>query len=150
MKKILLLLGVCPLLFGADALPDYVKHYNAGVAAQKSHEYESAIKHYQDALSEKSDFADAWNNLGYCNRMVAKSYLTKAGEAYDKALRYQPKHEKALEYQGEYFVMMGQLHYAYHNYQVLTQMKSKEAAQLKEKLDTELKEAQSVLKTYIP
>jgi tetratricopeptide (TPR) repeat protein len=109
-----------------------------------------AIQQYQNALDQKSDFSDAWNNLGYCYRMTGKSSIVKAGEAYGKAVEYNPKHEEALEYQGEYFVMMGQLVSAYGNYQKLKEMNSDEAKVLKASLDRVLGEARSVLKEYSP
>lgn len=132
------------------ASPAYVQDYNAGVKAQKGKDYETAIFYYQKALDQKSDFADAWNNLGYCNRMIAKSYLAKAGSAYAKAVKYEPKHEEALEYQGEYFIMVGELSEAYENYQTLKSLNSKEADELKEKLDAILNQAQKVQAHYTP
>jgi tetratricopeptide (TPR) repeat protein len=160
MKKILPLFACTLLLFSysskakteteTSATPEYVKEFNAGVAAQQRENYQEAIEYYQQALSKKSDFADAWNNLGYCYRMTAKSYLARSGHAYDKALSANPKLEEALEYQGEYFVMVGQLDKAYSNYQTLQTMHSKEADELKSALDAILKQAQSVLKTYAP
>jgi tetratricopeptide (TPR) repeat protein len=128
----------------------YIEDYNAGVDAQKSKDYETAVRYYQKAVDQKSDFSDAWNNMAFCYRMIAKSYLTKAGDAYEKALQYTPKHEKALEYQGEYYVTMGLLRKAYENYQMLKQMNSEEAHHIKEKLDPVLKQAQEVLKNYSP
>lgn len=130
--------------------PEYIEHYNAGVKAQDNKNYEEAIEHYQAAVDLKSDFADAWNNLGFCNRMIAKSYLNKAGDAYTKAVKYNPKLAEAIEYQGEYFVMIGKLTSAYQNYQKLKQMGSDEANELKGSLDDVLKQAQSVLKVYSP
>ncbi|MBI5273969.1 MAG: tetratricopeptide repeat protein [Chlamydiales bacterium] len=163
MKKMMLVLILNPFfilhsLFAAgskskldsDPSPDYVQEYNAGVKAQKEKDYKTAIQYYQKALDQKSDFSDAWNNLGYCYRMVAKSYLSQAGDAYEKAVNYNPKHEQALEYQGEYFVMMGELKDAYGNYKKLKEMNSDESNPLKEKLDRVLKQAQSVLKGYSP
>lgn len=156
MKKALVVLLLSPFLFsfGSKAkpetptTPDYIKEYNVGVQAQKDKNYAEAIQHYQKAIDQKSDFPDAWNNLGYSYRMTAKSYLTKAQDAYEKAVKYAPKHEEALEYQGEYFLMMGQIKNAYSNYQKLKQLNSKEADKLKEKLDRVLKQSQSVLKEY--
>jgi len=158
MKKALFIFALSPLLlsFGSKSkketstTPQYMKDYNAGVEAQKNKDYSSAIQYYQSALDQKSDFPDAWNNLGYCYRMTGKTYLVKAGEAYDKAVHYNPNHEEALEYQGEYFVMVGKLKDAYSNYQKLKQLNSSEADELKERLDDVLKQAQAVLKEYSP
>ena len=134
----------------SDSTPEYLQHYNAGVDAQKNRDYAQAIEHYQAALDKKSDFAEAWNNLGYCNRMIAKSYLKKAGDAYTKAVDYNPNLPEAIEYQGEYFIMVGKFNSAYQNYQKLKQMGSPEADELKSSLDRTLTEAKSVLKVYSP
>lgn len=130
--------------------PEYLQHYNAGVDAQKNCDYAQAIEHYQAALNKKSDFAEAWNNLGFCNRMIAKSYLKKAGDAYTKAVGYNPDLPEAIEYQGEYFIMVGKFNSAYQNYQKLKQMNSPESAELKSSLDRTLTEAKLVLKVYSP
>lgn len=161
MRKLLfvLLVPVCLCSFGSrskqqqpqeESMPQYQIDYNAGVAAQQSQNYEMAIDYYLKALDQKSDFSDAWNNLAFCNRMIAKSYLVKAGDAYDKALKYTPNHPEALEYQGEYYVTMGQITKAYRNYKALKEMNSEEAAVLKEKLDAVLKQSKDVLKSYSP
>jgi tetratricopeptide (TPR) repeat protein len=158
MKNILIVCTLSPLLFSygskakeeSASTPEYIKEYNAGVDAQKDKNYSEAIEHYQNAVDQKSDFPDAWNNLGYCYRMTAKSNLAKAGDAYDKAIGYNSTHEEAIEYQGEYYVMVGQLKNAYSNYKQLKQMGSDEAQELKEKLDEVLEQAQSVLKEYSP
>lgn len=127
--------------------PDYILDYNAGVAAQKNQDYQGAIDNYLSALDKKGDFADAWNNLGYCYRMVAKSYLDKSGDAYSKALKYAPQNAWALEYQGEYFLMMGQLKKAYQNYLQLQNRNPQMATLLKGKLDDVLSQAQTVLQS---
>jgi tetratricopeptide (TPR) repeat protein len=126
------------------------KYFSEALSAQKNQEYEAAIQLYQSAISEKQDDADAWNNMGYCYRMTAKGYLDKAGNAYAKAISYNPQHEAALEYQGEYFVMVGQLMSAYRNYQALEKIGSDQADKVKAKLDSVLEEAQAVLKIYSP
>ena len=57
------------------------------------------------AASPKS--ADAYNLLGYSYRNSGN--YDRAGQAYDKALKLNPKHTGALEYQGVLFVKLGQL-----------------------------------------
>lgn len=158
MKKKMIILALSSLLFAYAPKPkeetsstqQYIKDYNAGVKAQKNKNYTEAIQYYQSAINQKSDFPDAWSNLAYSYRMLAKSYLAKSGSAYEKAISYNPKHEQAIEYQGEYFVMTGQLKNAYSNYLKLKQMDSSEAGAVKEKLDEVLQQAQSVLKEYSP
>lgn len=129
---------------------DYIEDYNEGVSAQKRGEYFEAIDLYLKALGEKEDFADAWNNLGYCYRMVAKSYLSEAGNAYQNALKYDPKSEDTLEYQGEYFLLVGKLKQAFANYQTLKAMRSDQAGNLQSQLNPVLSDAKEILKSYSP
>jgi tetratricopeptide (TPR) repeat protein len=160
MKKIiaLMFLIVTPFLFSSydpspnetATTPQYERDYNAGVKAQENSNYDDAIAYYQKAIDEKSDYTDAWSNMGHCYRMKAKEELAKCGKAYAKAVKYNPQHVGALEYQGEYFVMVGQLMSAYRNYQTLQKLNTDEAAKVKDQLDTLLNEAKTVLKIYTP
>jgi len=157
MKQISLLL-LCTVFFSfsspskkmTDPSEQYIKDYNMGLESQKQKDYETAITYYQQSISQKQDFADAWNNLAYCYRMVAMTYLNKSGDAYDQALKYEPKHARALEYQGQYFIMLGELNKSFNNYKQLENLDAKEASILKKRLDTVLKQAQNILKNYSP
>ena len=51
--------------------------------------------------------ADAYNLLGYSYRNAGN--YDRAGQAYAKALKLNPKHTGALEYQGVLFVMLGDM-----------------------------------------
>ena len=145
-----------PLLFSASLLvakeptPAYITYYNEGLVAQRNNDYEDAIDRYNEALNLKPDFPDALNNLGFCYRMTAMTYLTQSGDAYEKALKYDPMHDGALEYQGEYFLMLGELDKAYENYLALKKMKSPDAKELKASMDKVLKQASAILKVYSP
>ena len=50
--------------------------------------------------------ADAWNLLGFSSRKSGD--LKAAGKAYAKALKINPGHLGALEYQGEMFIQLGE------------------------------------------
>lgn len=50
--------------------------------------------------------ADAYNLLGYSYRNAGN--YDRAGQAYTKALKLDPKHTGALEYQGVLFIKLGQ------------------------------------------
>jgi len=49
--------------------------------------------------------ADAWNLLGFSSRKTGD--LKAASKAYGKALKLNPGHLGALEYQGEMYIQMG-------------------------------------------
>lgn len=91
---------------GGEALPasgdlaraqDLIKAKDFGAAVQE-------LK-----LLAKSDpgNADVWNLLGFSQRKSGD--LAQAGKSYSKALAISPDHIGALEYQGELFVMTGDL-----------------------------------------
>jgi tetratricopeptide (TPR) repeat protein len=162
-KTLVLLTLAAPLLFSFSSPkkstesrptetsgPRYMLDYNAGVDAQNRRDYQTAVEMYKKSLSQKPDFPEALNNLGYSYRQIAKSYLAKSGDAYQKALSLDPKHVEALEYQGEYFLLMGQLMNAYQNYETLQPLDVKQAGLLKKQLDRILKQAEDVLKKYKP
>ncbi len=67
-----------------------------------------------------SDSADVHNYLGFVYRKMNE--LTKSGNHYDKALRIEPMHIGALEYQGELFVMKKQIKEAQKNLNLLKQI----------------------------
>ena len=70
---------------------------------------------------------DAWNWLGYCFRKLAakqsdpSKYYSIAMKYYNKALKINPSHAGALEYQGELFLSLGQVPNARRN---LNQLRS--------------------------
>lgn len=158
MKKVVLLLFVCSCLVSFSSRKDTtnnnnssaIAEYNAGVEAQGNKNYQEAIQHYLNAIEQNKKFPEVWNNLGYCYRMVAWSYLEKSDDAYDTAIKYKSPFEDALEYQGELYLTMGKIKKSYENYLKLKQMKSSKADTLKKKLDDTLEEAQDVLKQYSP
>lgn len=69
-----------------------------------SERYRYAIQTLRGVVQQDFRNADAWNLLGYSHRKMGK--LKKAGKAYRKALKYNPEHKGALEYQGELFVQL--------------------------------------------
>ena len=71
-------------------------------------------KHWQTAIEKLSAFVDAnpssadgYNLLGYSFRNLGNS--KRAMSAYNRALKLDPKHTGALEYQGVLFVKLGDL-----------------------------------------
>ena len=150
-----ILLMTVPLLMGASSngsssssdssTPRYEKYFNKGVEAQANGDYEKAVSWYEKALEKKPDHADSWNNLGFTLRMIAKQYLTEAGDAYEKALQADPNHDEALEYQGELFLWWGKLIEANRNLERLKSMNSPEAKELGEKLEQVLDQAKTLI-----
>jgi len=68
--------------------------------------YKKAIRTLNAVIRADGRDADAWNLIGYSNRKMGK--YKKAGKAYRRALKYNPQHKGALEYQGELFIILKQ------------------------------------------
>ena len=65
-----------------------------------------AIKDLTAIVKANPSSADAYNLLGYSYRNAGN--YDRAGQAYAKALKLNPKHTGALEYQGVLFIKLGQ------------------------------------------
>lgn len=72
-----------------------------------------AIDRLQDAVNSDAGNADAWNLLGFASRKQGD--LEQSAEAYSLALEIDPDHKDALEYQGELFLMQGNIRAAEEN-----------------------------------
>lgn len=66
-----------------------------------------AIDRLQDVVSNDAGNADAWNLLGYAARKQGD--IEQSAEAYRLALDINPEHKDALEYQGELFLIQGNI-----------------------------------------
>jgi Flp pilus assembly protein TadD len=65
-----------------------------------------AIADLTQIVKANPSSADAYNLLGYSYRNAGN--YDRAGQAYTKALKLNPKHTGALEYQGVLFIKLGQ------------------------------------------
>ena len=73
-------------------------------------DYFSAIDAGEKAVKYYPENADAWNYLGYSLRKA--EFYDQSKNAYENALKINPKHTGALEYYGELFLTLGQLNKA--------------------------------------
>src|SRR6185369_3031479 len=76
----------------------------ADIAAKK---WDAAIGKLKLIVAASPKSADAYNLLGYSYRNAGSYDL--AGKAYARALKLNPKHTGALEYQGVLFIKLGQM-----------------------------------------
>ena len=83
--------------------PDYA----AGMAAKTAKDWQQVISRMDTYVKRKPDDADGWNELGYAYRKSGQ--LPPALDAYDKALKINPKHRGAHEYLGEAYLQMNDL-----------------------------------------
>ena len=79
--------------------------YNEAVALIAAEKYQEAILPLQSAEKLAKTDADIQNLLGFTHRKTGK--LDAAASYYKRALKINPKHKGALEYQGELFLMLG-------------------------------------------
>lgn len=86
-------------------------------AAIDAGQYAKAMRLLAPVAKADPKNADAWNLLGFSARHL-KNY-NEAARYYGIALRVNPKHTGALEYQGELFVETGQYDQAKQNLKML-------------------------------
>ncbi|MEO6014620.1 MAG: tetratricopeptide repeat protein [Devosia sp.] len=72
----------------------------------KANDWDGAIAKLKLIVAANPNSADAYNLLGYSFRNAGNT--TRAGQAYDTALKLDPSHKGALEYQGVLFVKLGE------------------------------------------
>lgn len=86
-------------------------------AAIDAGQYSKAMRILAPVAKAEPKNADAWNLLGFSARHL-KNY-NEAARYYSIALKVNPKHTGALEYQGELFVETGQYDQAKQNLKML-------------------------------
>ncbi len=100
----------------------YAFNYRATSDAKAKKEYDKSVKNFTAAVELKPEFAEAWNNLGYCYRKLDKLPLSL--DAYHKALELKPGFPEAHEYLGETFLAMDSLPLALGQLQLLQELQS--------------------------
>lgn len=81
--------------------------YRRAMVEVKAGRFANAIPLLVDVVGHDPNNADAYNNLGYSHRKLGQR--DHALIYYTEALRLDPKHLGALEYQGELFLELGDL-----------------------------------------
>ena len=97
-----------------------VEGYAAAKVEADAGNYAKAINLLAAVVKTDAKNADAWNLLGYSSRKLGQ--YDNAAKYYDAALRFDPAHLGALEYQGELFVETGQMPKAQANLARLQQL----------------------------
>jgi len=72
--------------------------FDLGLEAQQAGKYHVAIKHYNETIRLKHDFAEAYNNRG--NARVDLHHYKKAIFDYDEAIRFEPYYIMAYSNRG--------------------------------------------------
>ncbi|WP_347312329.1 tetratricopeptide repeat protein [Defluviimonas sp. SAOS-178_SWC] len=79
--------------------------YSEAKAAADAGRYPAALKILATVVKAEPRNADALNLMGYSNRKMKR--YEEAARYYEAALKANPKHLGALEYQGELFIETG-------------------------------------------
>lgn len=79
--------------------------------------YKAAIQALNAVTQQDYRNADAWNLLGFSHRKLGN--MKRSAKYYKKALKLNPEHKGALEYQGELFISLNKLDQAKENLRLL-------------------------------
>jgi tetratricopeptide (TPR) repeat protein len=107
--------------------------YNAGYTASEAKSYAEAISDFTSALELNSNYAEAYNMLGFCTRKMGN--VAKAFTYYETALRLKPNFPEAREYYGEAYLQSGNLAKAVQQYIILAKAHNKNADELLDQID---------------
>jgi len=107
--------------------------YNAGYAASNAGNYSQAIADFTKAINLKSDYAEAYNMLGFDTRKSGD--VAKAFTYYQTALKLRPDFPEAREYYGEAFLQEGDLVHAVQQYVILEKARTRNAGDLLAKIE---------------
>ncbi len=94
-------------LMAPDGSMVQMDSYDAAAKLVKAEQYDQAIQKLKALLREHPGHANAWNALGFSQRMVGD--LDAAATAYSNALTITPNHNGALNYMGQMFVQTGRI-----------------------------------------
>ena len=106
-----------------NAKTNYGKDYKAAIKLKRSKDYDRAIRKLKTLTTASStDFtrADVYNEMGFAYRKSED--FDNAAKYYKKALELDPKHQGAIEYQGEMYVDLGQKENALNNLALLKKL----------------------------
>ena len=92
---------------------DHSKEYYKAVKLIKSEKFDSALPILQALVQDNPNDADIHNYLGFSFRKTGE--YDKSSFHYEKALKIDPKHLGALEYQGELYLALGDVEKAKEN-----------------------------------
>ncbi len=107
--------------------------YNQGYTLANAGKFQEAATYFQKAIAVKTNYAEAYNMLGYCTRKLGD--VQGAFTYYDKALQLKPNFPEAREYYGEAYLQEGNLAKAVQQYIILEKAGNKNARELLDKID---------------
>lgn len=106
--------------WGSTTLGQDLPKYAEANALIEAEHYAKALPVLIGLSNEQPDIADVWSLLGFAYRKTGD--LEQSGKAYNRALGLDPNHRGALEYQGELFLMLGDVERAEANLERLEKL----------------------------
>lgn len=91
--------------FGSYQSASRSSEYRSAAKMVEARRYSEAIPLLRNVTAKEPDNTDAFNLLGFSLRKTGD--LERSGGAYRRALSLDPRHLNALEYQGELYLMLG-------------------------------------------
>jgi Flp pilus assembly protein TadD len=132
---VILLFAVSALAAGSKPVTPEVskdtKYYNEGVDLMLDKEFAQAEKQFRKALEVNDNFAEAHNNLAYTLRKQGSEHFEEALSHYNRAISLNPALAEPYMYRGVLYVQMGNRTSALKDHQILVQMNSPLADELK-------------------
>ena len=104
----------------APAVRNTDPDYQAGMDAVGRKEWQQVVMRMDAYIKRKPEDADAWTQLGHAHRLTGK--MDASLDAYDKALKIDPKHRGVHEYLGEAYLQKGDLPRAEEELKVLDKL----------------------------
>ena len=108
-------------------------YYDRGLSFVEVKDYRRAASMFRRATKIKTDYAEAYNMLGFSLRKSGK--YEDAIKSYKKALELNPEFAEAHEYLGEAYLAIDEKAMALEHHAILIGLGSEEADELLEKIE---------------
>ena len=110
--------------------PTYSRDYYKAIKLIRTESFDEALIILENIVQRKPNDANIHNYMGFSFRK--KGMLEKSAYHYERALDIDPKHLGALEYQGELYILLGNIEKAKENLGKIDDICWNECTEMKE------------------
>ena len=110
--------------------PTYSRDYYKAIKLIRTKSFDEALIILENIVQRKPNDANIHNYMGFSFRK--KGMLEKSAYHYERALDIDPKHLGALEYQGELYILLGDIEKAKENLNKIDDICWNECTEMKE------------------
>ena len=110
--------------------PTYSRDYYKAIKLIRTESFDEALIILENIVQRKPNDANIHNYMGFSFRK--KGMLEKSAYHYERALDIDPKHLGALEYQGELYILLGNIEKAKENLEKIDDICWNECTEMKE------------------